>query len=822
VQLSVERGTHRWLILSLVWILVACLATLDSLAVRDYVALIDASGTVAADSLPFVRPVPADYADAQTWVRYAIALDSGAPWQLRHTDIDNAPSGRDVHWNSAFAQLIAAAGRAYSASTGLPLARATEQVLAWFNLPLLIGVVLLFSTFVARRAGAAGGALTALGMLGHRWFYFGFAPNYVDHHGLLTAASFGVVLGATFMGAGWWRAGSVGASSLLPASRREVRGAALLSAIAGAFGLWLSAASVIPTIAVTGLAGLVAGWWLGLGAQRDGAELDAGSWRLWSRVGGGLALVAYLLEYAPHHFSMRLEVNHPLYALAWIGGGEVIAMLLEWRVTRRRAPAWRMTLATLALAAAPLAIAIGGARVFVPLDPRMVQLHAGIAEFFSLALFAHTFGAVSLGRFAIGFVLALPVLLLLRRQQRDRLLLAFLSVVVLSYVALASWQIRWWLGASGSELCLLLAAVAALTAHWTARSRWLVVLVLCGIFAEQSAARIIVTREQVHTATVTPADAMEPLYRDVAATIRSSQPRGDIVLLTNPNASTAIGYFGGFRTLGTLYWENTAGLAAAASIFSARTDEEARALMRAHGVTHVAMLSKDDFLRAYFELAEPGAPSDAITGTFGYRLLIKGAVPRWLRPIPFRVRRGAPSSVVLLQVVPDQSDVDALWNAGIARIAIGSTAEGEDALRRAIALAPADRRAALYEDAAGAAYRWDAHAAALRLYRSAMSLAPTPTTGVNIAWILATSADGQVRDGLAALVIVEPLATAHPKDPTILDVYAAALAEAGRFPEAQAIADRITAIAQFLGDSALETRAARRIESYRAGRPWRQ
>ncbi len=54
--------------------------------------------------------------------------------------------------------------------------------------------------------------------------------------------------------------------------------------------------------------------------------------------------------------------------------------------------------------------------------------------------------------------------------------------------------------------------------------------------------------------------------------------------------STTIGYYGRFKTLGTFYWENGAGLEAAASIWSARSDEEAARLLRAHGVTHIALI----------------------------------------------------------------------------------------------------------------------------------------------------------------------------------------------------------------------------------------
>src|SRR5581483_11249045 len=87
---------------------------------------------------------------------------------------------------------------------------------------------------------------------------------------------------------------------------------------------------------------------------------------------------------------------------------------------------------------------------------------------------------------------------------------------------------------------------------------------------------------------VSPKDATGALMRDVAAVLRASQPTGDIVVLASPHASTSVGYYGRFKTLGTLYWENIDGLKKAASIFAAQSDAEAARLLRQYGVTHIA------------------------------------------------------------------------------------------------------------------------------------------------------------------------------------------------------------------------------------------
>src|SRR5512133_3588971 len=114
------------------------------------------------------------------------------------------------------------------------------------------------------------------------------------------------------MGAGWWQTnGASGAASLLPMDPRSARRAAIASALCGAIGMWISAASVLPAIAITGVSGLAMTVWRGNSATRCGARFDPATWRLWGRVGAAASAIFYLLEYAPAHLGIRLEVNHP-------------------------------------------------------------------------------------------------------------------------------------------------------------------------------------------------------------------------------------------------------------------------------------------------------------------------------------------------------------------------------------------------------------------------------------------------------------------------------------------------------------------------------
>ena len=811
------------------WALAAGLATSHTLAFRDYVALLDrAAPRVPPVTTPMQHIVPTNYADAQTWVRYALTFDAGAPWQVRFTPNDNAPAGRAVHWNSAFAHLLAAAGRLRQAFTAEPLALATERVLPWFNLPLLLAVVGGFSVWVGRRAGAGAGALVALGIVGVEAFYGGFSPTYVDHHGLLTAATFGLVLGAIFMGGGGWRAGPPGTDALLPASRAAARRAAIVSAGCGAFGLWFSAASTIPAIALTGLAGLVATWSLGRAARAEGADFDAGLWRLWGRVGAGASVAFYLLEYAPSHFGLRLEVNHPFYALAWWGGSELVAQLAERRLAPAGPPApagWRWLAPGLALAAAPVTILLGGTAVFVVGDPFVSEIPKTVAEGLSLVATTRHFGWPTF----FGYVnwniapLAVAAGLLLLRRQRDKSLVLFAAVVALGFTLLLVAQVRWSFGASGPLLALLVVVLAALLQGRGARLRWLVVLAVMGAgFVPNAISRVRLVRARVDARSPDQMDLQQLLYRDVAGVLRSSQPTGDIVLLASPNGSCAIGYYGNFRTLGTLYWENYEGMRAAAEIFGAPSAETARALIRRHGITHLAMITEESFLAQFFSILRPTGTAADFKASFGYRLLADQVIPPWLRPIPYR----APTDVslpdlrvLLLQVVPDQTDTDALWHIARAQLALGQTTEATQSFEAAVLRAPAAERVALCQTAGNLCYQNAAHAGAVRLYRAVLTAGENPAAAAFLAWVLATSKDDAVRNGAEALALVQPLTL---DDTTVLSAQAAALAETGRFAEAVTAAGRALELMRRTGNEHATSQFALRLDAYRAGRPWRQ
>jgi tetratricopeptide (TPR) repeat protein len=112
-------------------------------------------------------------------------------------------------------------------------------------------------------------------------------------------------------------------------------------------------------------------------------------------------------------------------------------------------------------------------------------------------------------------------------------------------------------------------------------------------------------------------------------------------------------------------------------------------------------------------------------------------------------------------------------------------------------------------------------AAAVAQYRKLLWLGPDPAAQRWLAWLLATAPDDAVRDGRQALEFARALLDRGGDDAAVLDTLAAAQAESHRFKAALETAERAQQRANAVGDAALADAIGRRIESYRAGKAWR-
>ena len=93
----------------------------------------------------------------------------------------------------------------------------------------------------------------------------------------------------------------------------------------------------------------------------------------------------------------------------------------------------------------------------------------------------------------------------------------------------------------------------------------------------------------------------------------------------------------------------------------------------------------------------------------------------------------------------------------------------------------------------------------------------------NLAWVLAASPDDELRNGAEAVRLAERACElTHHGEPLFIGTLAAAYAEAGRFPEAVATAEKAEQLATSAGLKKVAEKNQQLLELYRAGKPYHE
>jgi Flp pilus assembly protein TadD len=158
---------------------------------------------------------------------------------------------------------------------------------------------------------------------------------------------------------------------------------------------------------------------------------------------------------------------------------------------------------------------------------------------------------------------------------------------------------------------------------------------------------------------------------------------------------------------------------------------------------------------------------------------------------------------------------------GLLQARLGQLAQATEHFEKVVALRPdvaAYSHLALAQSAAG---QW---AAAVTNYQRALTLQPDdPELLNNLAWIRATCPDAASRNGGEAVQLAERACQRKGEtEARFWGTLDAAYAEAGRFSEAIATAEKTRTLALAHGETALAEAAAKRLEGYRQAKPFRQ
>lgn len=737
---------YQWL-----WVAFLCifLNTLYTLSVTHYLDIVsEVTLWHSTDSNTQPKIGLAVAADGRTWERLIYEQSQTVqPSPPHYTFSDNFPVGRSVHWSSLWNNYQSSLAGLRMLCSQENFASALSITARWSNLPIWGLTVLLLGHWISKRWGSGAAIVLCLGMLGHRGIFLSYFPAYPDHHGLITSCILGLLLGALGMGLGWL--GSC--NRWLPEKESPAKQAAILSAICGGAGLAVSAASLIPVIILIGIIGAL-GYIMRPEAKENNQTIKPNSaiWRLWGALGCITSLVLYILEYYPGPFALRLEVNHPVYALAWLGGAEIIARIAERKQRKSSLASTIITIIAFIFLVLPLAIFYYyGSSVFLPADSFLSKIHEEISEFRPLWRegFSYKFlFLITLLPLSLSFI----KLRSSASTSSNRLPLCFMLVTMATSV-LALYQQRWWMLAGAAQVIqAILLTVQFLNSSRKIYIGWmsLVCLMYLPGFLILARERLVVERlNDVQTG-----EAMQLLYRDVASLINTRHPNSKIGLLAPPNASVSIGYYGNIATLGTLYWENKEGLYAAAAILTAESNDTAEALLKKRGITHLVMVTPEDFTVEYMKALDIPLTNERIRQSFGRRLMSGENIPDWLKAIPYQVPSTysrIQAKVYIYETNWNLSASESQWALGLARILSGEEKLGRDSL-------------------------------------AASAKAGKAEAGIVLAWRLATAPIPDLRDGKAAVVWAESSLRLLVESAANRRVLAAAYAAAGRWTDAQA------------------------------------
>lgn len=622
-----------------------------------------APGSAAAGN-PVWRPnliVPGHDNTSFEWLDQTQQMFALGQWRVRHVDYENAPFGHRVDSPSPYRWWLGALAWVDHSVSGKPIAPSVEQA-ALFADPLLHLIFLVGVTlFVAWQFGAFPAALIAVGIATVFPFAAGFIPGAPNDHGMALICLFWSVL-LLFPGI------------VAVYSGRPARRWFFLAGVAGGLGLWIGLAIQVPVLVGIALGGLMAAW-----VARSAAPQVADSaakilpWSWWALGGGIASFAAYLIEYYPDHLgSWDLKTIHPLFGLAWLGGGALLAQITEWiqgagRSRARIGTISRGALYAAAFAALPVVMWRTHNLAFLDTNLRSFQLtmlSGGISADNLWHWLLHEQNTLSLWATILPVLLLAPAGWLIfrsRTQTAVRVSLAVAVVPLLVAAGFACEQLNWWNPVDTLLLVLLVTITTAFVGPNSRRfSRW----VWSGLLGVVFVLGALQISPPVHGETTNALDETEIwglVERDLARWLAMHVPDANTVVLAPNNQTISLYYYGGLRGLATLSKENMDGLGVAVRILSASTPEEAKELVNERGITEIVIPSWDSYLAIYTRMG-----MGMINGTF-YDQLINWQLPPWLKPMPYQfptISGLEKQSVTILQVVDDQDDATAFSRLG--------------------------------------------------------------------------------------------------------------------------------------------------------------
>lgn len=592
--------------------------------------------------------------DPYAWMAHTRDLMASGGWRIRHTFMDNAPYGREMHWSHPLIWTLRGMATGIIAVTGWPVARAVELAGIW-AMPLFQFLFLgLVWVGLAHKLGCFSAGLFVFLCLSLTGFANAFYPLLPDHHGLQLVTGLFSFMCLQLGGMGWTRtepesAASIGEGTFRSLSfppLREARRWFIASGIFGGLALWLGATVWLFGLVITSLATATV-----LPAifrpPSSGHRYHADLWRIWAFAGAAVAAGGYLLEYAPAHFAMRLEVNHPLYWLCWIGVAEclrVAGRCATLRFWQNRQPAdWIFAAMGLLAALALPFLALYGPKEWHSLhDPLLQRLHANFINEFQTAwasirnqpigFFYSNFGLLPLVAAGTAFGV-------FRAGRRPRAADAFLRPAIVFaalYFLLMLSQMRWGFFAAGALVWLGILSLSTWQVSLLGDRKWTAIvagaLLLNGLVADVQRWR---AENRAAVALKVPSGWIQAsLSKRRALQWGLAAGTNEWRMVGMATEAPILYYYTGIRTVASYYWENMAGWHAEAAFFTdVPAGERARQIARERGLTHAFAKPTETLPRLFTTIQtgkfEPADLHQSLAGQLAFST--NATLPAWIR-----------------------------------------------------------------------------------------------------------------------------------------------------------------------------------------------
>ena len=631
--------------------------------------------------------IPGHHDESFEWLDQARQMFDRRQWRVRFIDYENARAGREVFASCPYRWWLGIVALCHRGVTGDAVGPSLEWAALYADPLLLLVFGAATIGYVARRYGALAAALGSAALATLFPFAAEFVPGVPDDHGLAQVCAAWSVLPLL---AG---AASAGAAD----SRRRARLWFVAGGVVGGVGLWVNVSRQLPVLFGIAAGALLAAWITRAAARRNPAEGAVSlPWRTWAMAGAVTCLAAHLLEFFPSYMGgWELRAVHPVLGLAWIGGGELVALAAAWieggrpKGGVRGAAAW--VLAAAAFASLPAAVWISRNRGIVTVELPSMQLSLLPGTVAAPNLWSWVLqNGITYGVSAaiLPLLILVPAVTLLATRataSSSRVPLALALGPVLAALVLSYRQISWWNGVDTALLLVLMVTASAIRGVGNPLLKRILTIILASatlLAGAFGACQLWPSSESHLKDELNRTEVVGLIERDLAYWLAKHVGSAGAVALAPPNVTATLYYYAGIRGLATFDWENRDGLQAAVRMASAATPEEAQELIGLHGVTHIIIPIWDPYMDVYAQIG-----GGQLEGSFIDRLH-KWNVPAWLKPVQYLapdIGGFGGQTVIVLEVVEEQDDAVALSRIAVYLADMGQTdlaTKAGDALRR--------------------------------------------------------------------------------------------------------------------------------------------